>query len=242
MKSIFGYAYDIGLIISNPAALVTLALPAVEIEDLRQDTDDADPHKYLNHNARKELLDMVHDHYLEIRSIIVNKILNRFIKEASDDGNLLSEFCLALECGNASKVEEIFTKYMKMTVSVRDTFIRKNIRENFYYGMLLGLLAYKGIWIKLSNKESGDEFSDIIVKIKQKQLGIVIELKYSDKGSDLEKDCKLALQQIEDKHYTELLHQEGYHKILKYGFACSRKKCYVMVKEENCELNGMAVF
>lgn len=61
--------------------------------------------------------------------------------------------------------------------------------------------------------------------------GRVIEVKYASDG-DLEKECEKALQQIIDVGYTESLEQEGIHKIIKYGIACYKKKCKVVMKIE----------
>lgn len=169
---------------------------------------------------------------LEIRSIIIDKILDRFRVSVANDGEMLAQFCAALENGNAKMVEELFTEYMGRTISVRDTFVKIKLKENFYHGMLLGILAYKNGWSVFSNKESGDGFSDIIIEIDDPQVGVVIELKYSQEESSLEKDCRDALKQIDNRHYTEVLHREGYTKILKYGLANHLKKCRVMVEEE----------
>ena len=145
---------------------------------------------------------------------------------------MLAQFCAALESGNASEFERLFTEYMKQTISVRDTFVHDLKKENFYHGMLIGILAYKGNWIKYSNKESGDGYSDVMIKIKKDNIGIIVELKYSDKESGLERSCREALKQIDNRHYTEVLHREGYTKILKYGLANHLKKCRVIVEEE----------
>ena len=169
---------------------------------------------------------------LEIRSIMVEKVLDRFRYNVANDGELLSQFCLALSEGDAPAVESIFTKYMDDTISVRDTFVKIKLKENFYHGMLLGILAYKDGWNVLSNQESGDGFSDITIKIADTQVGIVIELKYSQEKSNLEKDCKDALQQINNKRYTSMLYKKGCTKIFKYGIANHVKVCKVMVEEE----------
>ena len=115
------------------------------------------------------------------------------------------------------------------------------LKENFYHGMLLGILAYKEGWSVFSNKESGDGFSDILVEIDETHTGIVIELKYSQEESSLEKDCREALKQIDNQRYTEVLHREGYTKILKYGLANHLKKCRVIVEEEG-GLGNMNLF
>lgn len=118
---------------------------------------------------------------------------------------------------------------MKKTVSVRDTFVRKPLKENFYHGLLLGILSFKAGWSVRSNRESGNGFSDIMVLIDDSDTGIVIEVKYDEKD-DLDTTCREALQQIMDVRYTELFEQQGVRRILKYGIACRRKDCRVMVE------------
>ena len=127
------------------------------------------------------------------------------------------------------KVELIFTEYMKKTISIRDTFARKPTKENFYHGLLLGILGFKENWSVMSNRESGDGFGDILIRIEDEDVGIVIEVKYADNGN-LQGECEKALQQIIDIRYTEALEQEGIHTIIKYGIACYRKKCKVLMR------------
>ncbi len=117
-------------------------------------------------------------------------------------------------------------------ISVRDTFVRRAIRENFYHGILLGILSYKEDWIVRSNRESGDGFSDILITIDGTDTGIVIEVKYAEDGSE-EKECRDALKQIAAKRYEASFRQEGVHKIINYGIACNKKKCRVMMEKHD---------
>ena len=167
----------------------------------------------------------------EIRNIITNHILKMFKENVKDDGKTVSDLCDALLNKNPEKVELIFTEYMKKTISIRDTFARKPTKENFYHGLLLGILGFKENWSVMSNRESGDGFSDILIRIEDEDVGIVIEVKYASDGN-MEKECENALLQIADVRYTEALEQEGIHKIIKYGIACYKKKCKVMMKIE----------
>ena len=167
----------------------------------------------------------------EIRNIITNHILKMFKESVKADGQTVGEFCDALLNQNPEKVESIFTDYMKKTISIRDTFVQKPTKENFYHGLLLGILGFKENWSVMSNRESGDGFSDILIRIEDEDVGIVIEVKYASDGN-MEKECENALQQITDIRYTESLEQEGIHKIIKYGIACYKKKCKVMMKIE----------
>ena len=166
----------------------------------------------------------------EIRNIITEQVLALFKQNVEKDGQLLNDFCTALSDGHTDEVERLFSEYMKKTISVRDTFARKELKENFYHGLLLGILGFKAGWSVMSNRESGNGFSDIMIMIDDAEIGIVIEVKYAE-SHDLEAVCKDALKQMIDKRYTEYFEQQGIKKILKYGIACQVKECKVMLEE-----------
>lgn len=171
---------------------------------------------------------------LEIRSIFIRQIMAMFKKEVAKDGKLLESFCNALEQGNAAEVEKLFSSYLKKSISIRDTFVQKTLKENFYHGILLGILGYKDGWILKSNKESGNGYSDIWIYDEEKELGIIIEVKYAEK-SQFEVVCREAIAQIDKNRYAEELREEGCHSILKYGIACYKKRCQVTVVKEKVE-------
>ncbi|MCD8325183.1 MAG: ATP-binding protein, partial [Lachnospiraceae bacterium] len=162
----------------------------------------------------------------EIRRIFTRQILTMFKEDVSKDGETLKAFCDALINGDAAETERLFTAYLSRTVGVRDTFVRKPIKENFYHGILLGILGFKGNWYVRSNRESGDGYSDILIEAEDEEIGIIIEVKYADRGN-YDAAIKEALGQIEDNHYEDELRREGYETIYKYGFACYRRKCRV---------------
>lgn len=166
----------------------------------------------------------------EIRNIITEQVLALFKQNVEKDGQLLHDFCTALSDGHTDEVERLFSEYMKKTISVRDTFAGKELKENFYHGLLLGILGFKAGWSVMSNRESGNGFSDIMIMIDDAEIGIVIEVKYAE-SHDLEAVCKDALKQMIDKRYTEYFEQQGIKKILKYGIACRVKECKVMLEE-----------
>lgn len=168
----------------------------------------------------------------EIRNIFTEQIMKMFQEQAEQDGETLGRFCDALEQENAEEVERCFTGYMRKTVSIRDTFVRKATKENFYHGMLIGLLGFKEGWTVMSNREAGDGFSDIQVLIDDAETGIVIEVKYAQDG-DLEAECQKALTQMRALHYEEGMRNAGIRKILKYGIACWKKICKVVVESES---------
>lgn len=167
----------------------------------------------------------------EIRNIFTEQIMKMFQEQAEQDDETLGRFCDALEQGNAEEVERCFTGYMRKTVSIRDTFVRKATKENFYHGMLIGLLGFKEGWTVMSNREAGDGFSDIQILIDDAETGIVIEVKYAQNG-DLEAECQKALTQMRALHYEDGMRNAGMQKVFKYGIACWKKTCKVVVESE----------
>ena len=165
----------------------------------------------------------------EIRNIMTDHILQLFKEDVAKDGAMVETFCQALVDGNADRIEQLFTEYLTKTISVRDTFVRKPVKENFYHGILLGILSYKGGWYVTSNRESGDGFSDIMVRIDDEDVGIIVEVKYAENGKEEEMSRK-ALLQIHEKHYEKVLLDEDIHKVMKYGIACNKKKCKVSME------------
>ena len=130
-------------------------------------------------------------------------------------------------------MEQLFTAYMKKTISVRDTSVRKSAKENFYHGILLGILGFKDGCMVTSNKEAGDGFSDITVRIDDSEIGIVIEIKYAEDGN-MEAECRKALEQMQKKVYTEVFDDTDVQHILQYGIACNRKNCRVLLARMEC--------
>ena len=166
----------------------------------------------------------------EIRKIFTTQIYKWFQESAEKDGETLNAFCEALKNGDASEVERRFHEYLKKTISIRDTSVRKSKKENFYHGILLGLCAYKDSWAVSSNRESGDGYSDILIEDVDSDIGIVIEVKYPD-DENLEAGCAGALEQIEKRNYEEVLRDDGMTTILKYGIACYKKRCKVVLAD-----------
>ena len=166
----------------------------------------------------------------EIRMIFTEQILSWFQEEARKDTPVLDTFCEAFSAGDPATIERLFTAYLKKTISIRDTAARKEKKENFYHGILLGLLSHRSDWILRSNAESGTGCSDIQIRINSISMGIVIELKYSE-SRNLEAACQKALEQIEEKNYAEQLMEDDMITIRKYGIACRRNTC--MVKMES---------
>lgn len=168
---------------------------------------------------------------LEIRNIFTTQIMEYFRKNVQADGKTLKSFCDALEQGDDETVEEILQQYLKKTISIRDTFVQKQMKENFYHGILLGILGIKERWAVSSNRESGDGYSDIVVETENSEKGMILELKYAQDGN-LEQACRKALAQTTEVHYAEILEDQGINEILCYGIAFYKKRCMVMCKKQ----------
>lgn len=162
-----------------------------------------------------------------IRQIFIEQIQEWFKETTRKDENRLKDFCKAFEEGNTETIEQQLNDYLMKTISIRDTFTTK--KENFYHGVLLGLLSYDPDWYITSNTESGDGYSDIMIEAEQARTGIIIEVKYAENIKMLDKACEKALKQIKEKHYDQKLEEEGYETILNYGIACYKKRCKVLV-------------
>ena len=165
----------------------------------------------------------------EIRNLFTRQIMKMFRENIRKDGEAVNRFCEAMRRGDADGVEKQFTEYLKKAISIRDTFVRRPTKENFYHGILLGILGFKASWIVTSNRESGDEYSDIQIQIEDEEIGIAIEVKYAQ-SADLEAECRKALEQIEMQDYAQTLRAEGMKTIWKYAIACYKKRCRVMVE------------
>lgn len=166
----------------------------------------------------------------EVRNLFIRKIREWFSDVTRNDGKTLEEFCNAFVERDPGKIEQIFGDYLWNTISIRDTATAKAKKENFYHGILLGLLGYKASWLIKSNAESGTGYSDILVEVPDNRTGIVIELKYAEDG-DMDAACSRALEQIEEKEYVDKLRQDGMRNFIKYGIACFKKDCKVVIEE-----------
>lgn len=166
----------------------------------------------------------------EVRNLFIRKIREWFSDVTRNDGKTLEEFCNAFVDKDPGKIEQIFGDYLWNTISIRDTATAKAKKENFYHGILLGLLGYKASWLIKSNAESGTGYSDILVEVPDNRTGIVIELKYAEDG-DMDSACSRALEQIEEKDYVDKLRQDGMRNFIKYGIACFKKDCKVVIGE-----------
>lgn len=168
----------------------------------------------------------------EVRGIYEKRIRSWFKVKVTGDTTRWRQFCEALKEGEYREVERLFNEFMAVSISIRDTCARKEMKENFYHGMLLGLLRAEGGWIVTSNAESGTGYSDIRLEIPVLKAGCVIEVKYAEKGR-YDQACKEAMKQIEDHGYAEALKQDGMRTIHKYAVACFKKSCKVTYGQED---------
>ena len=162
----------------------------------------------------------------EVRELFIDLVKDWFREETRADTSRINRFCAAFPKGDVATIQDMLHDYLWDSISVRDTAVRSNMKENFYHGMLLGLLQSQESWIVRSNAETGIGYSDISVATPER-LGIVIELKYAEDGN-LEAACAKALAQIDEKKYDEGLRRRGMKTILKYGIAFWEKECMVV--------------
>ena len=161
----------------------------------------------------------------EVRELFIDLVKDWFEETTQADSARINRFCAAFPAGDSAMIQDMLHDYLWESISVRDTAVRRNMKENFYHGMLLGLLRSQGSWLVKSNAETGEGYSDISIQTPDR-TGIVIELKYADDGN-LEAACSEALKQIEEKKYAEGLRRRGTKKIIKYGIAFCEKECLV---------------
>ena len=163
----------------------------------------------------------------EICKLFYELVENWFRMVTRSDTARINRFCAAFPKEDAPAIQDMLHDYLWDSISVRDTAVRRNMKENFYHGMLLGLLRSQDSWLVRSNAEMGEGYSDISIQTPDR-IGIVIELKYADDGN-LEAACSKALKQIEEKKYAEGLKRRGTKKIIKYGIAFCEKECMVVM-------------
>ena len=163
----------------------------------------------------------------EIRWIYVQQIRKWFKDESRKDTQKLENLRRAFEENNTAAIEKEFAFYLRKTISIRDTNVKKEVKENYYHSVLLGLFGNMDGWKVKSNAESGDGYSDISVEVEDQEIGIVIELKYAENAA-FDSACREALEQIHDNHYEEALADDGMTTIYRYGIACYKKRCRVV--------------
>lgn len=167
----------------------------------------------------------------EIREVYKLQIQEWFKKKVFADTEQLQSFWQAFAMGDSEAVELFLNRTLSNSISVFDAKGRDEERENSYHMLLVGLLAGKSDWLVRSNVEAGEGFADIIVETDDLDDGVIVELKYVQTMTAMEKSCAKALAQIRAKRYAEYLHNNGREKVLLYGIAFCKKKCRVMAEK-----------
>lgn len=167
----------------------------------------------------------------EIKELFELQIREWFQEKSSEDVKKLDKLCMAFPDGDAETIEDLFNDYLWNTISIRDTAV-KGGKENFYHGVLLGLLSHMENWAVWSNIESGEGYCDILLEVPENRVGVVIEMKYAQEDR-MEAACTEALKQIEQRQYAARLKSDGMKNIVNYGIACYRKHCKVKIGKEN---------
>lgn len=167
----------------------------------------------------------------EVREVFVLQIRDWFDRIVADDQASTEKINRGFLEGRVEDIQQELTMFLGETISVLDTKARNEEKEIFYHGILIGILKNCSSWAVKSNKESGDGFADILVKPKNPDAGIIMELKYARSFGDLDKACERALEQIKDRRYDQEFREEGRNDILAYGIAFYKKRCKVVVEK-----------
>ena len=167
----------------------------------------------------------------EVREVFILQIQEWFRKTVVQDEKPMQAFCQAFLDGNAEEIQKRLTVILGKMISILDTKAKDEQKENFYHGLLLGLLRSEPNWLILSNAESGDGFSDILIEPEDPDAGIVIEVKYSPTLAGMESVCEAAMNQIKEKRYDERLRNEGRENVTAFGIAFCKKRCRVVFEK-----------
>lgn len=167
----------------------------------------------------------------EIREVYKLQIQEWFKKKVFADTEQLQSFWQAFAMGDSEAVELFLNRTLSNSISVFDAKGRDEERENSYHMLLVGLLAGKADWLVRSNVEAGEGFADIIVETDDLDDGVIVELKYAQTMTAMEKSCAKALAQIRAKRYADYLHNNGREKVLLYGIAFCKKRCRVVAEK-----------
>lgn len=165
----------------------------------------------------------------EVREVFILQIREWFKALVTSDNDNMRLLSKAILYKDEQQIQRQLNIVMGRMISILDTKAPDDMKENFYHGLLLGLLRGSNPdWLIKSNRESGDGFSDILIKPEDPDAGIVIEVKYAKEIKGLDVACDAAMAQIKDKRYDEALKEEGRCDILAYGIAFCRKRCKVI--------------
>lgn len=165
----------------------------------------------------------------EVREVFILQIQEWFKAVVAKDDDTMKLLSKAILDKDEKQISRQLNIVMSRMISILDTKAPDAMKENFYHGLLLGLLRGSNPdWLIKSNRESGDGFSDILIEPEDPDAGIVIEVKYAKEMNELDAECEAAMAQIKNKRYDEALRDEGRCDILAYGIAFCRKRCRVV--------------
>ena len=164
----------------------------------------------------------------EVREVFILQIQEWFKETVVRDTKPMQAFCQAFLDGNAEEIQKRLNIILSKMISILDTKAKDDQKENFYHGLLLGLLRSEPNWLILSNVESGECFCDIMIEPEDPDAGMVIEVKYSPTLAGLGAACAAAMAQIKERHYDERLRNEGRENITAFGIAFWKKRCRVV--------------
>ena len=165
----------------------------------------------------------------EVREVFILQIQEWFKSVVAKDDDTMKLLSRAILDKDDKQIARQLNIVMSRMISILDTKAPDAMKENFYHGLLLGLLRGSNPdWLIKSNRESGDGFSDILIEPEDPDAGIVIEVKYAKEMKELDAACEAAMAQIKNKRYDEALRDEGRCDILVYGIAFCRKRCRVV--------------
>lgn len=167
----------------------------------------------------------------EVREVFIFQIQEWFKETVVHDEKPMQAFCHAFLNGNAGEIQKRLTVILGKMISILDTKAKDDQKENFYHGLLLGLLRSEPNWLIMSNAESDDGFSDILIEPEDPDTGIVIEVKYSPTLAGMESACEAAMNQIKEKRYDERLRNEGRENVTAFGIAFCKKRCRVVFEK-----------
>ena len=156
----------------------------------------------------------------EIREIFETTVI-RWFDDSTKKWNRSALFD-AVWRGDSEGITKEMNALLRRTISYHD------YREDFYHAFLAGIFTGAGYMVD-SNKEHGEGRSDVVVYDPVNARVAIFEAKYTKTLENMERECDMALQQIDDRmHAAE--YEDDYDQILCYGISFFRKRCMVKKK------------
>ena len=177
---------------------------------------------------------------------ILEMFSEMFIEVYFGDTDNFLDMTDALRNGDIEKFKLELNKILLENTGIFD--VSGNYKEQFYHGLLLGLvLMLKNEYEITSNGFAGKGRYDLLLKPKNilnkltGREGIIFELKILNIKSEfsfeaihekLEKECEIALNQIDEKEYVSVLRNAGVERVLKVGVAFFGKEFETKFQKE----------